>query len=153
MKTTTFILAIALATCTLGVTAQQRGGGQRTSPEEMLKQRVEAVKKEVKLTADQEKQVTTLFTETQKKRAEMFQNTQGGGRGNWEANREKLQKLQDEENEAMKKILTEEQNKTYVAYLEKQRKEMEERMRSRGQGQGGRPDGGAPQGRPGGGQR
>jgi hypothetical protein len=136
------MLSTLFVAFSLGATAQQRGGGQRMSPEEQVKQRVETVKKEVKLTEKQEKEVTTLFTDTQKKRAEMFQNRQGGG-GNWEANREKFQKLQDEENAAMKKILTEEQNKTYTAFLEKQRKEMEERMRSRGQGQGqGRPGGG-----------
>jgi hypothetical protein len=136
------MLSTLFVAFSLGVTAQQRGG-QRMSPEEMVKQRVEAVKKEVKLNEKQEKEVTTLFTDTQKKRTEMFQNRQGSTDRN--ANREQFQKLQDEENAAMKKILTEEQYKTYTAFLEKQRKEMEERMRSRGQGQGqgqGRPGGG-----------
>ncbi|MDR2130393.1 MAG: hypothetical protein LBP56_04390 [Odoribacteraceae bacterium] len=137
MKTVTLVLSAMLA-FTLNATAQQ--GGQRMSPEEMLKRRVETVKKELKLTGEQEKQVTTLFRETQKKQAELFQN--GGGRENREANREKFQKLQEEENAGMKKILTEEQFKSYTAFLEKQRKEREERMRSRGQGQGQRTGGG-----------
>ena len=148
MKTVAFILPALLA-LTLNLTAQQRVGGQRLSPEERVKQRVEAVKKEVKLTADQEKQVTTLFTESQKRQVELFQNSGGG---NWEANREKFQKLQAEETENVKKILTEEQFKAYTAYVEKQRKEMEQR-RGQGGGPGGQGGPGRGQGGPGGGPR
>ena len=150
MKKVTLLLTVVMAFA-LGATAQQGGGRQRFSPEEMLKRRIETVKQEVKqVTAEQEKKITELFTATQKKQQELFQS--GGGGGNWEANREKFQKMTEEETAALKKIFTEEQFKAYNAYLEKQRKEMEER-RGRGPGGQGGPGGGGPggQGGPGGG--
>lgn len=144
------LMLSAMLAFSFGATAQQGGGRQRVSPEEMLKQRLETVKKEVKLTAEQEKQVSALFTETQKKQQEMFQasrtRNEGGGNQGWQEVREKMQKLQDEETAAIKKILNEEQFKAYSAMLEKQRKEQEERMRSRGQGGQGGPGGGGPGG-------
>lgn len=142
----------------LGATAQQGGGRQqRMSPEEQLKMRLDNVKKEVKLTADQEKKVSDLFTETQKKQRAAYEasrsqaQTAGGERQSWQIVREQVQKLQDEETAAMKKILDEGQFKAYSALLEKQRKEQEERMRSRGGGPGGPGGGGPGGGGPGGG--
>lgn len=133
-KTMLFITALCVL-FTANINAQQRQGGQRMSPEERVKQHVESLKKELKLDEKQEKEVLTLLTDSSKKRGEMFQkNREGGDR---EAMRKEMTKMQEEENAAMKKILTEEQYKSYTALLEKQRKEMEQRRNERGGGQRG----------------
>ena len=108
-------------------------------PEARMKQTLETLKKELTLNDDQTKKIETILKDTQKKREGMMQN--GQGRGDWEKMRADMQKMQNDEDAAIKKELTEEQSKKYAAWQEKRQKEMQERMQQmqggrQGQGQG-----------------
>ena len=138
MKKVAFILASFCMILSLNLSAQQQRGGQRMDPEARMKQTLETLKKELTLNDDQTKKIETILKDTQKKREGMFQNNQGGDR---EKMRADMQKMQNDEDAAIKKELTEEQSKKYVAWQEKRQKEMQERMQQmqggrQGQGQG-----------------
>ncbi|MDR1415021.1 MAG: hypothetical protein LBI96_04335 [Odoribacteraceae bacterium] len=122
MKTTIFILATLLAVAAADATAQTRG-----TPAEMIQKRVDNIRKEVTITDDQAKKLSAIFLETMNKRDELFASRGTDGR---EAAREKLAKVKEDEEAKIKKLLTADQFKAYTAYLEKQRKEAEERSRA-----------------------
>ena len=116
---------------TANLAAQQRGGGQRMNSEERVKQQVESLKKELKLNAQQEKEVQTLLTESNKKRSEMFQkNRESDDR---DARKAEMDKITADENAGMKKILTEDQYKSYTVWQENQRQKMEKQRGERGE--------------------
>ena len=133
MKTTTFIISALLIFFSFGVEAQnhheegqghqqhQCGPRERMTPEQMVAQ----MKTELKLDEKQEKQVSDLFSDNFKKRNELFQK--------YRDNRDSLmfynQKMEKEQNASLKKILNEEQYKTYITNLEKKKQEMEKRRK------------------------
>lgn len=128
MKTLTLIISSLFVLMTVSLNAQDRGQqhrGQRgpMNPEEMVKKMVEQMKTELKLDEKQEKQVKELFTENFKKRGELMKKYQG--------QRDSVmfysKKMQEQQNLSLKKILTEEQYKTYLTNLEKRKQEMEKR--------------------------
>jgi len=131
MKTVSLIISVFMMLFTLSVNAQsdeqrqQRGPRQMINPEQMVKRQVEQMKTELKLNETQEKQVTELLIANFKKRGETFQKFQG--------QRDSImfysKKFNEEQKLSLKKILTEEQYKTYVANQEKKRKEMEQRQK------------------------
>ena len=130
MKTVTLIISSLFLFMALGVSAQQHGPqhrGQRghMNPEEMVKKQVEQMKTELKLNEQQEKQVKDLFTENLKKREELMKKYQGQ-RDSVMVN---MKKMEDQQNLSLKKILTEEQYKTYLTNLEKRKQEMEKRRK------------------------
>ena len=143
MKTVTLIISSLFLFMALGVSAQQHGPqhrGQRghMNPEEMVKKQVEQMKTELKLNEQQEKQVKDLFTENLKKREELMKKYQGQ-RDSVMVYMKKMEDL------SLKKILTEEQYKTYLTNLEKRKQEMEKRRKEMMDKRGGQRGGhGAP---------
>ena len=71
----------------------------------------------MKLNEQQEKQVKDLFTENIKQRGELMKKYQGQ-RDSVMVN---MKKMEDQQNLSLKKILTEEQYKTYLTNLEKRK--------------------------------
>lgn len=132
MKKITFILVAFCLSLSVNLFAQQRGGG-RFDPEQRMKQEIENLTKELKLNENQVKEVTAILKEAQKKQQEQFQSGRNGDREAMMAN---MRKMRDEQSAAIKKLLTEEQAKTYTALLKKQEEERQQRMQQRGQGQG-----------------
>ncbi|WP_294142149.1 hypothetical protein [uncultured Sanguibacteroides sp.] len=137
MKTVTFIISALLMCFSFSIEAQnhheehqgqqhhQRGPRERMNLEQMIQKRVAQLKTELKLDEKQEKQVSELFTTDFKKRGEIFQKY----RNNQDSLMFYNQKLEKEQNASMKKILTEEQYKTYITNLEKKKQEMEKRRK------------------------
>ena len=124
MKTVTLIISSLFLFMVLGVSAQQHGPqhrGQRghMNPEEMVKRQVEHMKTELKLNEQQEKQVKDLFTKNFQQRDELMKKYQGQ-RDSVMVN---MKKMEEQQNLSLKKILTEEQYKTYLTNQEKRKQE------------------------------
>ncbi len=120
MKKLGFLLAILFLGHTF-LMAQNRGGGQRNfDPVESAKKQTAELKKELDLNKDQEKKVYKLNLDAANEMAEMRKEMQSGG-GDREAMRAKFGEMRKEQNKAMKKILTEDQFKKYLKYVEKKR--------------------------------
>lgn len=99
-----FTLLTVLALLGFGSMSAQRGDKR---PQMSVEQRVEKLKKELNLTDDQVKQVTTLYTDFQKK----MQSAEKGNREQMRAERDKLNKqveavLTDEQKKSFKKMQT-----------------------------------------------
>ena len=142
MKTVTLIISSLFLFMVLGVSAQQHGPqhrGQRghMNPEEMVKRQVEHMKTELKLNEQQEKQVKDLLTENFKQRGELMKKYQGQ-RDSVMVN---MKKMEEQQNLSLKKILTEEQYKTYLTNQEKRKQEMEKRRKEMMDKRGGQRDG------------
>ena len=138
MKTLTLIISSLFLLMTVSLNAQERGQqhrGQRghMTQEERVNKLVERTKTELKLNEKQEKQVKELFTENFMKIGEVMKKYQGQRDSMTFYN----QKIEDQQNLSLKKILTEEQYKIYQTNLEKRKQEMEKRrkegMNHRGQ--------------------
>jgi biopolymer transport protein ExbB/TolQ len=100
----------------------QSGGQQRNfDPEEMAKTQTAQIKEKCKLDAAQEKKVhDLLLTNGKKIQVEREKMMAAGGPPSDEM-RAKMQKIRDEQNAEMKKILTAEQYVQYEKYLEERR--------------------------------
>jgi hypothetical protein len=127
MKVTTLFILILF---TLAATAQQKG-----TPEEIAGKRVDNVKKAVTLSGQQEKELRALFLQTLEKRDVLFANRRDNGESREESEK-KFQKVKDEENAGIKKILTPAQYKAYTAHVEKQHREAEQRTKEAAARQG-----------------
>lgn len=130
MKTVTLIISSLFLLMTLGVNAQERGPQQRgqrghMNPEEMVKRTVEQMKTELKLDEKQEKQVKELFTQSMKQRGEVMKKYQGQR----DSVMFYMNKMEVQQNLDLKKILTADQYKTYLANQEKRKQEMEKRRK------------------------
>lgn len=88
-----------------------RGPGMG-NPEEMAKMRVERMKEALKLNEKQEAQLLDLFKQESEEMSKMFQSGERPDREAMEANRKK-------QDEAIKKILTEDQYKTYTEQMQR----------------------------------
>ena len=108
------------------VNAQQRGPRERMTPEQQATRTVERLTTELKLTDKQQADLKKWYTESFKKREEAMQKN----RDNREAMRDQMKK--DREDAELKKVLTEEQYKTYKANEEKRMKEWQQRGRQGG---------------------
>ena len=135
MKTVTFVISALLMFFSFSIEAQnhheehhgqhQRGPRERMNPEQMIQRMVAQLKSELKLDEKQEKQVSELLTANFKKRGEIFQKY----RNNQDSLMFYHQTVEKEQNASLKKILTEEQYKTYITNLEKKKQEMEKRRK------------------------
>lgn len=94
-----FALLTILALLGFGSMSAQRGN---RNPQMSVEKRVERLKKELNLTDGQVKQVTTLYTDFQKK----MQSAEKGNREQMRAEREKL-------NKQVEAVLTDEQKKSF----------------------------------------
>lgn len=132
LLTTTLFMFVAFH-----VNAQQRGPRERMTPEQQATRMATRLNEELKLTDAQQKDLTTWFTETFKKREETFKKN----REDREAIRTQMQKEREATDAQLKKTLTADQYKTYKANEEKRQKERQQR----GPGhQGGNRGGGYP---------
>jgi len=95
----------------------------RMSPSERTKQ----LSEQLKLNSKQTKQVEEIFTKSQDQMTKLFES--GGMRD--ESTRAKMQKIREESNGNVMKILTAKQKDEYKKILEEQNKRMQERMQNR----------------------
>lgn len=116
MKKVVLLFMVMFAVVTLS--AQQ---GQRATPEERAKRQTEALVEKLGLTKEQKEKVYDIYL---KSAQSMPQRGEGGDR---EKMREQFQKTQKERDEAIKALLTEEQQKKY----DELQKEMQEQMKNR----------------------
>lgn len=100
------VLIAAIAIMGFGSMSAQRGGGKRMSVEEQ----VTAMTKELNLTADQQKKITALYTDFQKKRTE-----------NTQTSREQMRAERDNLNKQVKAVLTANQQKKFDEMMQKRR--------------------------------
>lgn len=112
---------------------QQRGPRERMTPEQTATRIVERLNEQLKLTEAQQKELKTWYTESLKTREENFKKN----RENREAMMEQMKKDQEATEAQLKKVLTEEQYKTYQENEEKRRKERQERQQRAPRPQGG----------------
>lgn len=138
MKKVFLLLAIAI-TGAFAVQAQGQGGGggfQRRTPEERLKMVKEKLV-DLKLNADQTTKSDSTFMESFRAQGKMMEDMRaGGGAPDRDAMREKMQKINADRDEKLKKIFSEDQYKKW-------KDEIEPSMRQRGGGGGnGGPRGG-----------
>jgi periplasmic protein CpxP/Spy len=126
MKKIGILLVIFTLATTLGMSQPRE---RNFDPEKLAKRQTEQIKETVDLTGDQEKQVYALNIESGKKMRALREKMQDGGRA--EGMREMVEKIRKEQNEKMKKILTEEQWGKYEEYLKERRARQERRSRRR----------------------
>jgi len=119
MKTTKIILFLFAFFLALIANAQ-RGN---MDPEEMAKRNTDAMKERLELSDDQLKKVEAINLETSKKMSDVF----ASASGTREAMREEMMSIDEEKDEVLKPILTEDQWKEY----EKMKEEQAERRRQR----------------------
>ena len=110
------------------VNAQQRGPRERMTPEQQATRTVERLTTELKLTDKQQADLKKWYTESFKKREEAMQQN----RDNREAMRDQMKKDREAADAELKKVLTEEQYKTYKANEKKRMKEWQQRGRQGG---------------------
>lgn len=136
-------LLIVLVVIVSNAQPPQGGGFGQMDPEQMAKSQTDRMAEDLKLDDKQKTEVQAINLKYSKKMGEIFQG--GGGMGDFEEMRKKMDEMNTQKNAELKKVFTAEQYTKYEA-LEKQRQE--ERRQRMQQGQGGAP-GGAP-GAPGG---
>jgi len=146
MKTKACLLFGFMLAATLTVNAQQGRGGQQPmsrTPEDRVKAFSERVIPELKVNDDQKKQLETIYLDFYKTQEKMFAEMRNGGE---RPDRTVMEKMNNERDEKVKKVLSEEQFKKL--------KEIEASQRQRmGGGQGQRPGNGQRPGRQGGPQK
>lgn len=105
------VLAIAVPASAQG--GMGRGmGGQQMSPEQMLTRQKEMLFKDITLTPEQSAKADTVIMQGMRKQMEMRQAARGGGGGgDMSAMREQMQKLNTERNDALKALLTSDEQK------------------------------------------
>ena len=118
MKKLVFLATTLLMFLAITVNAQQRGPRERMTPEQQATRTVERLTTELKLTDKQQADLKKWYTESFKKREE--------------AMRDQMKKDREAADAELKKVLTEEQYKTYKANEEKRMKEWQQRGRQGG---------------------
>ena len=121
MKKLVFLATTLLMFLAITVNAQQRGPRERMTPEQQATRTVERLTTELKLTDKQQADLKKWYTESFKKREEAMQQ-----------NRDQMKKDREAADAELKKVLTEEQYKTYKANEEKRMKEWQQRGRQGG---------------------
>lgn len=122
------LLAFALA-LNISVFAQQ-GGGQRRTVEERVKATIERLTTELQLSKEQQVKLDTVFTTSFKAMQKMREDAQASGN---RPDRAAFEKINNERDEKVKGILSEEQYKKYQEQMEA----MRQRGGNRGGGGGG----------------
>ncbi len=113
MKKVLFSILFAGIISLLGAgTLHAQDFGGMPSPEEMAKMQADQMKDVVKLTDAQYPKVLEIFKEQSKKMSDMFS---GGGM----PDQDKMTKLFQEQDEKLKKVLTEEQHKKWTEHIQK----------------------------------
>jgi len=116
MKKNFFRTAIMSLMLVCGVNiANAQMPGQMPSPEEMAKMQADQMKQTVNLNDDQYSKVLVVYKEQGEKMQKMFQDA--GGQPDFSA----FGKMQEEQNNKLKEILTEEQYKKWEKHMEQMR--------------------------------
>ena len=136
MKKLVFLATTLLMFLAITVNAQQRGPRERMTPEQQATRTVERLTTELKLTDKQQADLKKWYTESFKKREEAMQKN----RDNREAMRDQMKKDREAADAELKKVLTEEQYKTYITNLEKMEKRRKEMMDRRNNNREGTPE-------------
>ncbi|GAB1462262.1 hypothetical protein MASR2M52_02400 [Pedobacter sp.] len=103
----------------------RQGGGMGMNPEARVKQ----LDEKLKLADDQKTKLSTIFTEQADAQKKLREEAQASG--DRAAMREKMTKMREENDKKVNAVLTAEQQKTYKAWQEEQRAEMQKRMAER----------------------
>jgi hypothetical protein len=112
MKKVIFLVLVAMAGV-FTVQAQGGGGPQRRTVEERVKSVMERLAV-LKLDKDQTAKTETIFTDAYKAQDKAREDARAGGaQPDREAMREKMQKMNDERDEKLKKVFTEDQFKKW----------------------------------------
>lgn len=102
----------------LSVYAQGGPGGQRQTPEEMMKAAIKTLTEKLTLTPEQVKKITDLYTKNNEERAKMRESMmQGGDR---QAMMEAFQKNRTELNKKIDTLLDEKQKEAFAKYLKEE---------------------------------
>lgn len=123
MKAITILTTTLFLLLTFAVSAQRTDSRQKMTPEQQAAKMVEKMTTQLQLNAKQQKELTTYYTETFKKRAEARQKNMD----NKDSMRENMKKERDAADTQLKKILTPDQYKKYKADEEKRKEEMKKR--------------------------
>lgn len=123
MKTKLMMLFAVLFLTSTGLTAQNR---QQATPEERAKRQVETLTKELTLNEEQQKQVYDISLKFSKQRT-----SQMGSDASREKRREEFQKIQKQQDEEIKAILTEDQKKKYDEHQKEAQNRTRENRRQR----------------------
>lgn len=123
MKAITILTTTLFLLLTFAVSAQRTDSRQKMTPEQQATKMVEKMTTQLQLNAKQQKELTTYYTETFKKRAEARQKNMD----NKDSMRENMKKERDAADAQLKKILTPDQYKKYKADEEKRKEEMKKR--------------------------
>jgi protein CpxP len=132
----TMITTLVMAMIAIAVFAQQGPPRNMPSAEERAKENTARLKKELVLTADQEKKIQEINLASAKKMDEIMKSSQGDR----EAARTKMTAQRTEQDKLIKAQLTAEQSKKYDEL--KAKMEAEWKARRQGGGQGGNPPSG-----------
>lgn len=108
--------------------AHAQGGRMMGTPEERATKATTVLTEKLALTADQQTKVKTILLDQNTQMAKAREEA-GDDR---KASREKMMKLMEDNNEKIKGLLTDDQKKSYAAYLEERKAAMEKRMGDRG---------------------
>lgn len=115
MKNTLRLIAAA-AVLAIAVPASAQGGmgggmgGQQMSPEQRIARQKEMLFKDITLTPEQSAKADTVIMQGMRKQMEMMQAARGGG-GDMGTMRERMQKMNSERNDALKALLTSDEQK------------------------------------------
>ncbi len=123
MKRIAFLAITVFMFLAFAVNAQQRGPREKMTPEQQANRMVERLNKELTLNEQQQKDLKTWFTTSFKQREENMKK----GQDNREAMREQMKKEREATDAQLKKVLTEDQYKTYKANQEKRMKEWQQK--------------------------
>lgn len=119
-----FIVTLVLISFSTAIAQSPSGQGQRRNPEEMATRQTERMTTDLKLNDKQKTEVAAINLKYAKLRSELFQANQGDR----EAARAKMQVMDTQKNDELKKALTADQFKLY----EEQEKKRQEERRQRG---------------------
>lgn len=124
MKTKAFFLFGFMLAATLTVNAQQgqgRGGQMARTPEDRVKVFSERVLPELKVDKDQQKQLETIYLDFYKEQNKMFEAMREKGD---RPDRAAMEKMTNDRDEKVKKVLNEKQFKKLKEIEESQRQRM-----------------------------
>ncbi len=137
MKKFLFVLVVFLSLFSLA--QAQRDTSQRPSksengeqrpprmdPAERIERETNQLKEKLSLTDDQVAKVKDIYTKSMEKRSQEFEKARESGEMDREAMHKKMKEEMDQENNAIKAILTDAQKVKFDAYI----KEREERMKN-----------------------
>ncbi|AMW05692.1 hypothetical protein [Gemmatimonas phototrophica] len=106
------VAALALATPAFAQGGGRGGGGMQMSPEQRMARQKEMLFAGITLSSDQAAKVDTIMVQGMKKQAEARQAAMSGG-GGGPAMMEAMRKMNGEQMEALKAVLTDEQKKKF----------------------------------------